>query len=184
VYVIYSLLQIALGLGIAGVVEFAAGGSGVAARTSALRVLGQQGHPREGLGATGAGVLLDVRVGLQMGPQIRAIGEGPVAVLAAEGLLARVGANVSLEEPWSGEGLAAQVALAGQRVGANVHLQSSQGNIGLVAILAAEGLLHLVALGGGAVELLVLGQAREGGVGFLAVRALVTRRLALVLLGG
>jgi len=116
--------------------------------------------------------------------QIRAICKRPVAMLATEGLLSRMSANVSLQQPWSREGLAAQIALAGQRVGANVHLEGTQRNIGLVTILAAEGLLHLITLGGRAMELLMFGQPGEGGVRFLAIRALVTRRLVLVLLGG
>jgi len=68
-------------------------------------------------------------------------------VLATEGLLSRVGAYVTLEEPWSRKRLAADGTLAGQGMRANVHLQGAQGHIGLVAVLAAEDLLHLIALG-------------------------------------
>lgn len=144
-----------------------------------LGVLGQQGHPAEGLGARRARVLLHVRMRLQMGAQVRAVGESTLAVLAVEGLLAGVRADVALQQPGAGEGLAADVALAGQRVRANVHLEGAQRHVHLVAVLAAERLLRLVALGSGTVELLVLGQAAEGGVGLAAVGARVPGNVAV-----
>lgn len=85
-------------------------------------MLEQQRHPGESLTARLAPVLLDFRMGLQMRPQIGPVRERPGAVLAREGLLPGVGADVSLQQPGPAEGLPAQLALAGQGVGANVHL--------------------------------------------------------------
>lgn len=61
-------------------------------RTAArLLMLVQEGHPREGFGATLALVFLDVRVRLQVSPQIGPVCEGPAAVRAGKRLL-----------PWGG----------------------------------------------------------------------------------
>lgn len=138
-------------------------------------MLRQQRHPAEGLAARVAGVLLDLAVSLQMGPEITSVGERAVAVLTAERLLAGVRTNVTLEQPRPGKRLAAHCTLARQRVRSDVHLERAQTDVHLVAGLAREGLLRL-ALGGRAVELPVLGQAGERGVGLAAVRALVPRR--------
>ena len=54
-------------------------------------MLVQEGHPREGFGATLALVFLDVRVRLQVSPQIGPVCEGPAAVRAGKRLL-----------PWGG----------------------------------------------------------------------------------
>lgn len=75
-------------------------------------MLRQQRHAREGLGAVGAGIFLDVRMRLQMRPQIGAIGKGAMTMLATEGFLTRVGAYVSLQQPGPRECLATHVALA------------------------------------------------------------------------
>lgn len=123
-------------------------------------MLRQQGHPAEGLAARRARVLLDVAVGLQMRPEVAAIGERAIAVLTAERFLAGVSPDVTLEEPRPGEGLAAEMALARQGVGPDVHLQRSHADVDLLAVLAGERFLGL-SFGGGAVELLVL---RESGV--------------------
>jgi len=145
-------------------------------------VLVQERHPREGLVAHLAGVLLDVHVGLLMGSQVRAVGKGSWAVGALEGLLAGVGADVSLEQPGSREGLAADRALAGQRMGADVHLEGSNGGVQLATLLAGVRLLLLVTLGCGAVELAVLGQTHRGGVHLLALVAL--EAIVLGMIGG
>lgn len=108
-----------------------------------------------------------------MGAQVGTVGEGAPAVVAREGLLAGVRADVSLQQPGPREGLAAQVALAGQGVRADVHLQRAQGGVHLGAVLAAEGLLGQVAFGGSAMELAVLAEAGVGRVGLAAVRALI-----------
>lgn len=79
-------------------------------------------------------------------------------MLAREGLLAGVSANVTLQEPRPRECLAAQVTLAGQGVCSNVHFQCTQGGVLLLAKLADKCLFRLVALRRGAVELLVFGQ--------------------------
>lgn len=67
------------------------------ARTATVQVLGEQGHPREGLAAVGAGVLLDVGVGLEVSSQVGTVREGSVAERTGERFLARVSADVSLE---------------------------------------------------------------------------------------
>lgn len=114
-------------------------------------------------------------MGLKVRSEVAPVGEGPLAVLAVEGLLAGVRPDVPLEEPRSGEGLSAKVTLAGQRVRADVHLECAQADVDLLAVLAGEGLLCL-AFGRGAVELLVLREAGVGGVGLSAVGAGVAGR--------
>lgn len=47
----------------------------------------KQGHAAEGPRAGATLVLLHLRVGLQVGAQVGAISEGPVAVLTGEGAL-------------------------------------------------------------------------------------------------
>lgn len=136
-----------------------------------LRVLVEERHPGEGLVAGGAGVLLDVGVRLEVSPEVAAVGEAAVALRALEGLLSRVGSDVALQEPRAREGLSAQVALARQGVGADVHLEGAQARVHLVAVLAAEGLGSQ----GRAVELLVFAEAGVGGVGLCAFRAGVPR---------
>ena len=51
-------------------------------------MLVEQGHSGEGSGARLALVLFDIRVGLEMGPQVGAVSEGAAAVGAGEGLFA------------------------------------------------------------------------------------------------
>ena len=147
--------------------------AGAESRTAAVLVFGEQRHARERLAALLARVALDVRVRLQVGAQVGPVGEGARAVRTREGLLARVGADVALQQPRPREGLAAEHALAGQRVRADVHLERAQRHVDLVAVLAAERLFGLV---GGAVQFLVLGQAAIGRVRLVAVGALVARR--------
>lgn len=81
--------------------------------------------------------------------------------------------DVSLEQPRPGERLAAYFANAGQRVSPDVHLESSQTDVLLLAVFAAEGLARL----GVAVQLLVLEQSRVRGVGLAAQRALELLRV-------
>lgn len=50
-----------------------------------------------------------------------------------------MGADVALEQPGSGEGLAAHLTDAGQSVGADMHLESTQAGILLVTVPAGEG---------------------------------------------
>ena len=82
--------------------------------------------------------------------------ELPAAVFpsAYEGLLPGVGPQVSLEQPRPGEGLAALLALAGQRVGPDVHLQGAGGVVTFATILASGLALDLIRT----VKLLVLGE--------------------------
>ena len=71
-------------------------------RTAArLPVLVQEGHPREGFGATLALVFLDVRVRLQVSPQIGPVCEGPAAVRAGKRLLPWGGGGGGEKEKWS-----------------------------------------------------------------------------------
>lgn len=64
-------------------------------------VLVEQGHARERLVAHLASVLLDIYVRLLVSAQIGAIGEGARAVGALKRLLARMGAYVTLQQPWA-----------------------------------------------------------------------------------
>ena len=125
----------------------------------------QERHPGEGLRAVLAAVLLHLRMSLEMRPEVGPVSKGAVTVLAGEGFLSSVSADVTLQQPRSGESLPTDLALTWQGVCADVHLQCSQGGVRLVAVLAAElflGLQH-------AVELPVLGQATVGGVGLVTV---------------
>lgn len=90
-----------------------------------------------------------------------------------------VRAYVSLQQPGSGEGLAAEFAHAGQRVRPDVHLQRSQADVLLLAVLAAEGLPRLRV----AVQLLVLEQSGVRGVGLAAQTTLELLRLRPVGVG-
>lgn len=62
-------------------------GSARASGAARLLVLVEQGHPGEGAGAGLTLVLLHIRVGLEVGTQVRAVSKGAVAVGAGEGLL-------------------------------------------------------------------------------------------------
>ena len=77
-----------------------------------------------------------------------------------------------LQQPRPGEGLSADVALAGQRVRADVHLEGGERGVALGAVLARERPLDLVV----GVQLLVLrepGLRREGLLALAAVVRLV-----------
>ena len=118
-------------------------------------MLGQQAHAAEGLLAAGAGVLLVLEMGLQVGAQVGLVSKGAATLGAGEGLLSGVSPQVTLKQPRPGEGLAALLALAGQRVGPDVHLQGAGGVVALAAILASGLALDLIRT----VKLLVLGEA-------------------------
>lgn len=94
-------------------------------RTSAVQMLRQQGHPREGLAAVGAGVLLDVGVCLEVGTEVGAVGEGPVTKRTRERFLTGVCTDVSLQQPRPREGFATEDTLAGEGVRPDVHLEST-----------------------------------------------------------
>lgn len=79
-----------------------------------------------------------------------------------------VGAHVALQQPGPGEGLAADGAGAGQRVGAQVHLEGAQAAVLLVAVSAGEA----AACPRLAVQLPVPGQPSRRVVGLAAVHAL------------
>ena len=78
-----------------------------------------------------------------MRAQVGPVCECACAVLAPEGLLSRVSADVTLKQPRSRERFSAQRAFTGQRVGADVHLEGAQGDVSLVAVLTAELLLNV-----------------------------------------
>lgn len=82
--------------------------------------------------------------------------------------LTSVGADVALEQPGPGEGLAAYLTNAGQRVGADMHLEGTQAGILLVTVPAGEG----APSGQVAVQLLVSGQASQRMIRPVAVDAL------------
>lgn len=149
-----------------------------------LGVFGQQRHAGEGFRAIGAGVFLNVGMGLQMSSEVGTIGECAMTMLTAEWLLAGVGADMTLQQPWPGESFAADIAFAGQSMGTNMHFQGSQRNVGLITIFAAKGFLHLISLSGRTMELLMFGQTRESGIGLLTIRALIARRTTLFLFNG
>ena len=117
-------------------------------------MLGEQAHAAECLLAAGARVLLVLEVSLQVGAQVGLVGEGAATLGAGEGLLPSVGPQVTLEQPRPGEGLAALLALAGKRVGPDVHLQSAGGVVTFATILASGLALDLIRT----VKLLVLGE--------------------------
>lgn len=104
-------------------------------------------------------------MGLQVGAQIRTVSKGPVAMCTGKGLFTSVRSDVALQQPGPGEGLAAHLADTGQRVAPDVHLESPQAHILLLAVLAAEGFPGLSI----AVQLLVLGEPSKGGVGLGAL---------------
>lgn len=78
--------------------------------------------------------------------------------------LTRVRPDVSLEQPRSGESLPAYFTNTRQRVSPDVHFESSQADVLLLAVFTAEGFPRLRV----AVQLLVLEQSRVRGVGFAA----------------
>lgn len=100
-------------------------------------VLNLERHPRECFKAAFARVFLHLGVSLEVRPQVGSICEGPMTLVALEWFLASVRSDVALEEPGPTEGLAANLALAGERVGAHVHLERAHGLILLTTILAA-----------------------------------------------
>lgn len=79
-----------------------------------------------------------------------------------------MGADVTLEQPGSGEGLAAHLTDAGQRVGADMHLEGTQAGILLVTVPAGEGAPSRQVT----VQLLVPGQASQRMIRPVAVDAL------------
>lgn len=81
---------------------------------------------------------------LQVRAEVGPVGERPSALGAAEGFLAGVGPDVSLQQPGPRERLPAEDALAGQGVGPDVHLQGPEGGVQLVAVLTREALLVLL----------------------------------------
>ena len=93
---------------------------------SCLHVLVQVAFECEGLVALLADVGLDVRVRLDVGPQVGLVREGLAALRAREGLLAGVRPDVTLQQPRSAEALAAEVALAAQLVGSNARRKKTE----------------------------------------------------------
>lgn len=72
--------------------------------------------------------------------------------------------DVSLEQPRSGESFPAYFANTRQGVSPDVHFESSEANILLLAVFTAEGFPRL----GVAVQLFMLEQSRVRGVGLAA----------------
>ena len=162
----------AVQIGLAHVLLKAVVASGVEAAVDGMFV--EQGHARERLGTLDTFVLFDIAVGLHVCPQVGTIGEGARTNVTLEGFLARVGAHVALQQPRPTETLAAYLALARQRMGADVHLEGAQRRVRLLAVLAGELLLNLC----GTVELFVLGEAAECRVALAAAVALVAGQAA------
>ena len=89
---------------------------------------------------------------LSVSPQVRLVSKTSCAVVARKRFFASVDSKVPLQKPRSGKALSANVAFAGKRVGANVHLECRERSVTLVAKLARKSLLNLI----GRVHLLVL----------------------------
>lgn len=98
----------------------------------------QQRHTAKRTRADTALVLLDLGVSLQVSAQVGAVSEGPVTVGAGERPLACVCADVSSQQPRSGEGLSTGGAHTGQGVRADVHLESAQAGVLLGAVFTEE----------------------------------------------
>lgn len=81
-------------------------------------------------------------------------------------------ADVTLEQPGPGEGLAAHLTDAGQRVGADMHLESTQAGILLVTVPAGEGTASRQV----AVELLMPCQTSQSMIWPVAADTLKTTR--------
>lgn len=81
-----------------------------------------------------------------------------------------MGADVALEQPGPREGLATHLTDAGQRVGADMHLEGTQAGILLVTVPAGEGTPSRQV----AVQLLVPGQASQSLIWPMAVDAFKT----------
>lgn len=137
-------------------------------------MLGQQAHARECLGARCTRVFFDIGMGLQMCAQVRFVGERTMAELATEWLVAGVCADVTVQQPWTRECFAAQMAFAWFGMCANVHFQGALRVVRLRAVIAFEGLLGVAGSGCCAMELFVFVEARMCGIGFGAISALVT----------
>ena len=79
-----------------------------------------------------------------MSPQVGLVSEGAGTLSAGEGFLSCVSTEMSLEQPGPGERLAAVLALAGQSVGPDVHLEGALGVVSLVAVFTSDVTLYLV----------------------------------------
>ena len=132
-----------------------------------LIVLVQVALERKRLVAAFTLVVLEGRMRLHVGAQVGPVGKGLSAVRTPEGLLARVGAHVALQQPGSAEGLATHVALVLEVVGEQVHGHGGHGNVDFAAGGALLGHLAVQA----PVRLLVSAQVGGGGVGFPALAA-------------
>lgn len=107
-----------------------------------------------------AGIVLEGRVSLHVGPQVGAVGEGFAAVCTGKGFLSCVGPHVALQEPGPAEGFVTHCALVLQVVRQHVHCQRRHGDVHLVAGGTLPGLLTVQA----AVSLLVSAQVGGRGV--------------------
>ena len=83
-------------------------------------------------------MFLGVRVCLYVCSQVGPVCERAAAIRAAERPFAGVRTNVTLQEPGTTERLAADGAFTRERVSPNVHLQSSQTHVILIAILTRK----------------------------------------------
>jgi len=159
-------------------------GSAAAASRRPVAVFLEQRHAREGLAAAWTRIALDAGVRLGVSSQVGPVGEGAVTVRTAERLLARVSAQVSLQQPRPRERLATQATAARQRVCPDVHLQRAGRRVELRrrsaerpggdAVRTDE--LAPVARRHDAVELAVLRQTVERRVALAARLAFEARR--------
>lgn len=96
-----------------------------------------------------------------MSPEIGPVCKCPVAVGAGEWLLSGVCPDVSLQQPRSGESFPTYFANTRQGVSPDVHFESPQAHVLLLAVFTTERFPRL----GVAVQLFVLEQSRVRGVG-------------------
>ena len=138
-------------------------------------MLVEVGLESEGFVALAAVMRLGGRMGLHVGAQIGTVSESLAAVGAAVGLLSRVRAHVTLQEPRPGKRLGADRANVREGVRQQVHRQRRHRDISLAAGRARSSATRLQA----PVRLLVtrqVGRRRVGLAAFAADVAAGTRR--------
>ena len=123
-------------------------------------MLVQVGFEGKSLFASGALEVLRRRMSLHVSTQVGAVGKAFFAHSARVWLLARVGSEMTLEQPRSGEGLPTHIALVTQVVCQDVHGEGRHGDVHLAADVALLSIVGIQA----SMSLLVPGEVRAGGV--------------------
>ena len=115
-------------------------------------------------------------MGLHVGPEIGPISKLLATVSTPERFLSRVTSHVPLQEPWTGEPLATDLALVSEGVGEHMHGQGWHAHVQLVADVASLGSLWRQL----PVGLLVPGQVGAGGKVLATLQALMFAVLTAV----